>query len=89
MLTRSMVSTMYRDVALSPELFHWESQNATTVASAAGQRYLNHAQQGTHIALFVRETPTDDLHPAPFLCLGLCEYVEAPGRTGPLPSHGG
>jgi hypothetical protein len=28
------------------------------------------------VALFVREAPTDDLGPAPFLCLGLCSYEE-------------
>ena len=27
-------TTMYRDYALSPELFHWESQNATSVGVA-------------------------------------------------------
>ncbi|GAA2540866.1 DUF3427 domain-containing protein [Pseudonocardia hydrocarbonoxydans] len=70
-------TTMYRDFALSPDRFHWESPNATTVASGPGQRYLT----GTsHVALFVRETPTDDLGPAPFLCLGLCRYVEHTGE---------
>ncbi|GAA3226790.1 DEAD/DEAH box helicase [Pseudonocardia petroleophila] len=70
-------TTMYRDFAFSPDRFHWESPNATTVASGPGQRYLT----GTsHVALFVRETPTDDLGPAPFLCLGLCRYVEHSGE---------
>src|SRR5580765_2621158 len=71
---------MYRDFALSPDLFHWESQNTTTITSAPGQRYLNHARRGTHVALFVREAPSDDLGPAPFLCLGLCDYVEHQGE---------
>jgi superfamily II DNA or RNA helicase/HKD family nuclease len=73
-------TTMYRDFALSPELFHWESQNSTSVASPTGQRYLHHQERGTHVALFVREAPTDDLGPAPFLCLGLCDYVEHQGE---------
>lgn len=73
-------TTMYRDFALGPDLFHWESQNATTVASAVGQRYLHHAEQGTHVALFVRDAPTDEIGPAPFLCLGLCEYVSHEGE---------
>ena len=34
-------TTMYRDFALQPDVFHWESQNATSVASPAGRRYLN------------------------------------------------
>jgi superfamily II DNA or RNA helicase/HKD family nuclease len=73
-------TTMYRDYAVSPDLFHWESQNSTTVASETGQRYLRHRERGTHIALFVRDSPTDDLGPAPFLCLGLCSYEQHAGE---------
>jgi hypothetical protein len=73
-------TTMYRDFAISPDLFHWESQNNTAIASESGQRYLNHRERGTHVALFVREAPTDDLGPAPFLCLGLCSYEEHSGE---------
>src|SRR5690606_23089416 len=62
------------------DLFHWESQNSTTVASPTGQRYLHHRERGTHVALFVRDAPTDDLGPAPFLCLGLCDYVAHQGE---------
>ncbi|TQM08956.1 DUF3427 domain-containing protein [Pseudonocardia kunmingensis] len=73
-------TTMYRDFAISPELFHWESQNSTAIASPTGQRYLHHRERNTHIALFVRESPNDDLGPAPFLCLGLCSYEEHSGE---------
>jgi superfamily II DNA or RNA helicase/HKD family nuclease len=73
-------TTMYRDFALSRDRFHWESPNATTVASTPGQRYIHHAAQGTHVALFVRESPTDELGPGPFLCLGLCRHVEHEGE---------
>lgn len=73
-------STMYRDYAISPELFHWESQNNTRVASETGQRYLNHESRGTRVLLFVRETPTDELGAAPFLCLGQASYVEHRGE---------
>ena len=34
-------STRYRDYALAADLFHWESQNSTTIASAPGRRYIN------------------------------------------------
>jgi hypothetical protein len=30
-------STRYRDLALGPSLFHWESQSTTTAASPTGQ----------------------------------------------------
>ena len=74
-------TTMYRDFALSPDLFHWESQNATTLASVVGQRYVHHREQGTHVALFVRETKTDDLgEGAPFLLLGECDHVKHRGE---------
>jgi len=72
-------STMYRDYALSDELFHWESQNATSAASAAGQRYIQHRRQGSHVLLFVRDAPTDDVGTAPFICLGPAEYVSHTG----------
>ena len=31
-------STRYRDLALGPSLFHWESQSTTTASSATGHR---------------------------------------------------
>ncbi|GHE76621.1 helicase [Amycolatopsis deserti] len=73
-------TTMYRDYAISPELFHWESQNATSLDSPTGRRYLAHRAQGSHVVLFVRETKTDDLGAAPFVCLGPASYVEHRGE---------
>ncbi|MCY7365097.1 MAG: DUF3427 domain-containing protein [Frankiaceae bacterium] len=73
-------TTMYRDYAISPELFHWESQNATSTTSATGRRYLTHRAMGTRVVLFVRETPTDELGAPPFLCLGQASYVEHRGE---------
>ncbi|MFF5989751.1 DUF3427 domain-containing protein [Prauserella flavalba] len=72
-------TTMYRDYAISPELFHWESQNATAVDSPVGRRYLRHREHGTHVVLFVRDHRTDDLGPSPFLCLGPASYVSHRG----------
>jgi hypothetical protein len=73
-------STMYRDYAISPELFHWESQNATSTTSPAGDRYLHHEQRGSHVVLFVRDAPDNELGAAPFLCLGQASYVEHRGE---------
>lgn len=73
-------TTMYRDYAISSELFHWESQNTTSVASPTGQRYLSHRERGTHVVLFVRDAPKDELGAAPFLCLGQASYVEHRGE---------
>lgn len=73
-------TTMYRDYALSTELFHWESQNATSLSSPAGKRHLNHCRLGTHVVLFVRDAPQDELGTTPFLCLGQASCVENRGE---------
>lgn len=60
---------------LSTELFRWRPRHRLSTSSAAGQRYLRHHEQGSHVVLFVRETSTGD-GPAPFRCLGQVSYVE-------------
>lgn len=73
-------TTMYRDYAISPELFHWESQNATSVASPVGQRYLGHEAAGSHVLLLARETRLSEWGgPLPYLCLGPASYVSHEG----------
>ncbi|MBC3191046.1 DUF3427 domain-containing protein [Pseudonocardia sp. C8] len=73
-------TTMYRDFALQPDVFHWESQNAASPETGMGRRYLMHREQGSHVVLFVRDSPADDIGPgAPFLCLGACDYVSHEG----------
>ena len=73
-------STMYRDYALSSTLFHWESQNATSETSASGRRYVTHRESGSHVVLFTRDTPTDEIGAAAFTCLGTARYVEHRGE---------
>jgi superfamily II DNA or RNA helicase/HKD family nuclease len=73
-------STMYRDYALSPELFHWESQNATAVDSPTGRRYLTHRESGSRVVLFIRDAPSDEIGTAPFMCLGQVDYVSHHGE---------
>ena len=68
-------STRYRDLALGPALFHWESQSTTTTAaSPTGQRYIHHASRGSRVLLYVREQRKQDGRPGaptePFVCLG-------------------
>ena len=66
-------STRYRDLALGPALFHWESQS-TTAASASSQRTIHHANRGSMVLLFLREQRKQDGRPGgptePFVCLG-------------------
>jgi superfamily II DNA or RNA helicase/HKD family nuclease len=68
-------TTRYRDYALSPDLLHWESQSATSVASPTGQRYLNHAERDSHVILFGRL----DVTQRAFWCLGPATYVRHEG----------
>jgi superfamily II DNA or RNA helicase/HKD family nuclease len=72
-------TTMYRDFALSPDLFHWESQSTTSSASPTGQRYIHHRERGSHILLFVRETKTNALGTSPYVFLGPADYVSHEG----------
>jgi hypothetical protein len=74
-------TTMYRDYAISADLFHWESQSTTSLASPTGQRYLHHRERGTHVVLFARQAKqTEWGTPAPYLCLGPATYVEHRGE---------
>ena len=70
-------TTMYRDYPISRDLFHWESQNATSTASPAGRRYTD---SSANTVLFVRDRPTDEIGAAPFLCLGVADHVEHRGE---------
>lgn len=74
-------TTMYQDYAISRELFHWESQSGTTVASPTGQRYLRHREQGSHVLLFSRPQKVSAFGTgAPYLFLGEADYVEHRGE---------
>ena len=72
-------TTMYQDYAISPTLFHWETQSRTSVASPTGQRYLHHARAGSDILLFAREHKVSELGTAPYLFLGTGQYVSHTG----------
>ena len=74
-------NTMYKDYAINGSLFHWESQNTTSVASATGRRYLDRQGHDSRILLFVRHSDLDeDGYTEPFMCLGQVDYVEHAGE---------
>ncbi|MGV0626471.1 DUF3427 domain-containing protein, partial [Mycolicibacter minnesotensis] len=73
-------TTMYRDFALSDQLFHWESQSTTSAASPTGQRYVSHRENGSHILLFVRAAKATALGAAPYVFLGPADYVSHEGE---------
>lgn len=72
-------TTLYRDYALTPNLFHWESQSTTGENSPTGQRYITHESRGTDVVLFVRETKVGEIGTEPYTCLGRARYVRHSG----------
>lgn len=72
-------NTLYKDYAISPCLFHWESQNATAPTSPTGKRYLDRKSHGSHILLFTRDVAEEDGLVVPFTCLGSVDYVNHQG----------
>ena len=77
-------STRYRDLALGPSLFHWESQSTTTAASPTGQRTIHHAARGSRVLLYVRKQRKQDGRPGtptePFVCLEFATYESHEGE---------
>jgi hypothetical protein len=72
-------STLYKDYAISPTLFHWESQSTTTQQSRTGQRYIHHRNRGGNILLFVRPRKKQDGRTMPYTFLGAADYVSHKG----------
>ena len=70
-------TTMYRDYPISPALFHWESQGATSIASPTGRRYINGVST---VLLFVREEEKAEFGTSPYLFLGPATYVQHAGE---------
>lgn len=51
-------STQYRDYAISPKSFHWETQSSSSPTMPSGRRYIESPANGWTFYLFVREDPT-------------------------------
>lgn len=73
-------TTMYEDYAISPSLFHWQSQSGTTPHSAIGQSYIHQVEQGYTVMLFIRERKqTSEGISAPYVFIGPATYVRHTG----------
>lgn len=69
-------TTLYDDRAITPSLFHWESQSRTRADSETGRRYRASAHSDWRILLFVRHKPYDARgFTSPYLFLGRVRYV--------------
>ncbi|PNL16781.1 DEAD/DEAH box helicase [Micrococcus sp. FDAARGOS_333] len=83
--SRFSPTTMYRDFAVSPSQFHWESQSRTRAQSPQGQRYLAKQRGESNTLMFVRNTGSDDIgEGAAFLCLGTLQFHEWSGTERPM-----
>lgn len=70
----------YKDYALSPTLFHWESQNATSENSPTGMRYRHHVERGSHVLLFLRRYKDNSISKAePWMLLGPARFKKHTG----------
>ncbi|MEO8034579.1 MAG: DUF3427 domain-containing protein [Acidobacteriota bacterium] len=72
-------STRYRDYAVSPDVFHWESQSTTPAESKTGQRYIHHQERGSNVVLLVRPRNKEGPRTLPFTLLGPAKYIEHTG----------
>lgn len=72
-------TTRYRDYAVSPDVFHWESQSGTRAATPTGQRYIHHAERRSNVMLFVRPRNKDGNRTMAFTFLGPATYIEHTG----------
>ena len=90
-------TTMYEDYAISPTMFHWQSQSGTSPHSATGQSYIHHVKRGYTIMLFIRERKKNsEGTSAPYVFIGPATYVRHTGSKPmsirwrlehPLPAH--
>ncbi len=69
-------TTMYKDYAISEDLFHWESQSQTSIQSPTGQRYVTGSSR---VLLFARHDAKDDLGTTPYTFLGRARHVTHTG----------
>ncbi|MBL1321337.1 MAG: DUF3427 domain-containing protein [Methylophaga sp.] len=53
-------TTMYHDYAISPTLFHWQTQNSARPNSGRGLGYIKQKENNKTVLLFVREQAKDE-----------------------------
>lgn len=72
-------TTLYEDHALSADRFHWQLQSTTSAQSPTGRRYIEHAEQGGTVLLFMREDKERNGSPARTTSWGRCSMRVTPG----------
>ena len=73
-------STLYKDFALSDQVFHWQSQNAASPDKGKGHSYINHKKSRKTILLFVREMKVDETgQTMGYVFLGEADFLRSEG----------
>lgn len=73
-------SVRYKDYAISPTRFHWESQGNTPENSTTGRRYQQHVEQGSHVLLFLRRYKRNAIGKSePWMFLGPAAFAKHTG----------
>ncbi|MCH8517339.1 MAG: DUF3427 domain-containing protein, partial [Cyclobacteriaceae bacterium] len=73
-------STMYEDYAISENIFHWQSQNASRPERGRGLSYIQHKDNGKQMLMFVREHNYDTYgNTMSYVFLGSCDYIDHSG----------
>jgi hypothetical protein len=67
-------NVQFKDYALSPEVFHWQTQNRAGTNNQTGRRYLESPGNGWAFQLFVRED-----RDAAYVAVGAVELVSFEG----------
>jgi hypothetical protein len=73
-------SVSYHDYAISPTLFHWQTQNAAGPDTATGRRYIESRTNGWTFQLFVRTKQE-----APYIACGPVAITSEDDITGDRP----
>ena len=69
----------YHDYAISPELFHWQTQNSAGRDTVGGRRYCESGNNDWRFQLFVRESRED-----PYVALGPVSIEGEPSGDRPM-----
>ncbi|OUR81562.1 restriction endonuclease subunit R [Cycloclasticus sp. 46_120_T64] len=73
-------TTMYHDYAISPTLFHWQTQNSARPSSGRGLGYIQQKENKKTFLLFVREQAKDEnVRTMGFVNFGPVDFVKYEG----------
>jgi superfamily II DNA or RNA helicase len=73
-------SNLYKDFAISENIFHWQTQNSARPDKGKGLTYINQQDSQKNILLFVREKNTDEFkNTMAFVFIGNAKFLEYSG----------